>query len=685
MASTYSEYALITNPEDRALVSQLEPLFVIVKSAKGTGTQGVVMAECAAQAGMNRKTFQNKFYAWTKFGAIGAADKRRVAKVRRTSDILPVYKTYLEKFKGQDYFKAAAHRRMMADFRAGVIFAGIGTWREVWREEKPTAEVPPRCPPSWEPFGWGYANLVERLKHDALFSASLEWNVRGAGAASKFVRDVMRSRLDEATGKQLAGGSVYQWDDAFDNVVVMCKGHVGLWRPIGFHCYDVATGYHLPAFQKPRPYSHTDTQDRIAGDGLTEQMFAMMFFYVHAVIGFNRDGVTHVLEKGTTAIRDVIRQRLAGLPEFGALIKFATGTPKATAAHNGLFLGRFGHPQMKSIVEGAHRYRQLETADLPGQVGMSAAMKPESLENFKGHEEKFIAKVAAADLPDEVVRLLSKRFLEWSEYQVIAGARSDAINDATKHNLEGWGERYHVEEFCDPDDPNKWYPMSVLDTLTPLTQERIEAMMLTDPEHMVRSRRMSRREAWETWKDKLTTVPLADMWYFMDPRWAKELTVTPKRTIRFRDENFYGKGVEMVYEAKVTDANGIPRLLAPGQKVRVYINCWGELQDHIWVADENDNPLGMADRIKAAFWADPEAIKEAAKAKLIDMAEVLHDTRSRNWDAAAEKIALETGRKILIETAKEAKAAPVRLGRGAAGEEFDALDFLDRMNSCSQN
>lgn len=698
-ASTFADYALITDPGDRARVAALEPLFVAVASSKGTGRLMAAVAECAVKAGMAKKTFYNQYNAWRKHGAIGCADKRKVAKVRATPDVLPVYKSYLEKYHGQVGFAAAAHRRMMADFRRGAIFDGVGTWREVWREERPDRPIPATCPLGWEPSGWGYANLQHRLANDAHHLASLEWAVRGAGAASRFVRDVMRSRLDERTGRQLPGGSVYQWDDAFDNVVVMCKGHAGLWRPVGFHCYDVGTGYHLPAFQKPRPYSHTDAQDRIAGDGLTEQMFAMMFFWVHAVVGFHRDGVTHVLEKGTTAIRDVVRQRLAGLPEYGALIRFATGTPKSTPAHQGLFLGRFGHPQMKSIVEGAHRYRQLETADLPGQVGMSAAMKPESLEGFKGHEEKFIAKVTAADVPEEVLRLFTKRFLDWSEYQVVAGARSDAINDTTRHNLEGWGERYHVEEFADPDDPGKWHPMSVFERLTPVTQERIEQMIMADPAHMVRSRRMSRREAWETWSKELVRVPLTEMWHFMDPKWAKELTVTPKRTIKFKDENFYGKGVEMVYEAKVTDSNGIPRLLAPGQKVRVYINAWGELQDHIWIADENDRPLGMADRIRTAFWADPAAIKEAATAKLVDMAEVLHDTRSRNWDAAAEKIALETGRKLLLEAAKEAKAAPVAMGDcgratieelagaavlpsggGGGEEEFDAAGFLDATN-----
>ena len=663
MTSTFSDYACITNAEDRVRVARLEQLFIVVKGAKGTGTQGTVLAECAVKAGMKRKTFQNQFYAWMKLGAIGCADKRKVAKVRATPDVLPVYRDYLELYRGQGVgYYSAAHRRMMSDFRTGKLFRGIGTWREVWRLEFPGKAMPVRCPVAWVPHGWGYANLVERLGADPTFLASQEWNVRGAGAASKFIRDVMRSRLDERTGKQLPGGSVYQWDDAYDNLLVTCMGHPGLWRPIGFHCYDVGTGYHLPAFQKPRPYSHTDTQDRIAGDGLTEQMFAMMFFYVHAVIGFHRDGVTHVLEKGTTAIRDAVRDRLKMLPDYGSRIHFLTGTPKTEAAHKGLFLGRFGHPQMKSIVEGAHRYRQLETADLPGAVGNSAANKPEDLEAYKGHEEKFIAKLTVADLPEEIVKMFSKRFLEWSEYQVVAGARSDAINDTHEHRLEGWGERYHVEEFADPDAPGRWYPMAMLDTLTPVTQERIAQLMMADPRGMVRSRRMSRREAWATWQNELDRVPLTEMWYFMDPRWAKELTVTPKRTIKFSDERFYGKGVEMVYEAKVVDAEGNAKYLAPGQKVRVYFNAWGELQNHIWIASEADEPLGMANRIEAAFWADPAMIKEEAKRKLIDMAQVLHDTRSRHWEDGAERIALEAGRRILLETAKAERARPVTMG-----------------------
>lgn len=162
--SSFSEYALITDAADRGRVAQLEPLFLIVRSAKGTGTQGKVLAECAAQAGMKRKTFQNHYYAWRDHGVMGCADKRKVAKVHPIPAIIPVYKTYLEKFKGQTGFYAAAYRRMMADFRMGHIFPGIGTWREAWRIEFPDRPIPVRCPTSWTPWGGSYANLLEILK-----------------------------------------------------------------------------------------------------------------------------------------------------------------------------------------------------------------------------------------------------------------------------------------------------------------------------------------------------------------------------------------------------------------------------------------------------------------------------------------------------------------------------------------
>ena len=75
------------------------------------------------------------------------------------------------------------------------------------------------------------------------------------------------------------------------------------------------------------------------------------------------------------------------------------------------------------------------------------------------------------------------------------------------------------------------------------------------------------------------------------------------------------------------------------------------------------------------------AIIAAAKAKLVDMANVLHDTRSRNWEAAAEKIALEAGRKILVEVAKEqAYEPPRKVGVKSA----DVLGIASETPACEE-
>lgn len=672
--STFSQFGCISDEEDRGRVAQLEPLFLIVKSAKGTGTQGVVMAECAVKAGMVKKTFQNQYYAWLKFGVMGCADKRKVAKVRAVPDILAVYKTYVERMHGDDHIHAAAHRRMMADFRMGKLFPGVGTWREVYRAEfGEGVQIPVSCPPRWIPYGWGYANLLARLNNDPTHLASLAWNLRGQYAASKFVMDVVRTRYDQKTRQQLAAGRVMQWDDAWENNLVMLPGCNGVYRPLGFHCYDIGTGFHLAPFMKPRTYSKVEGTDRVKGDNLTEQMFRMAFAYVHTVIGFSKQGVTHYLEKGTTAIRDNVRMRIAKIPQFGRMISFKTSAPMNTSAHKGLFAGSIGgNPRHKSTVEGGHRYRQLEMAHLPSNVGNTADLKPESLANMQKHEESFIAKFNEAQIPQSLMAVAKKLIPMWDEYYALACAVSDAINDTSDHKLEGWID-YHKQEFRDPDDPQLWHPIEMLDQLTPVTQERVAAMIQTDPANNVRSRRMSRREAWNLWvsRGELVKVPLSEMQAFLDPRDAKVLTVTPKRTIKFKDETYYGKGVEKVYRAVCTDRNGIPHMLAPGQQVRVYFNCWGDLQNHIWVADMDDKPIGQAEICDKAFWADQEQIDNLAKQKLIDQAQLLHDTASRHFDAAAEKVALEWSQQMLIKagevtkTERRVRADRVRVSSGA--------------------
>ena len=664
MYSTFQDYACITDSADRGRVAALEIRFVQIKAATKNVT--ALMHDIARQEGVPYGTLRRLYYAWRDGGAIAVADKRKLAKATPFSEVLAVYKTYCEQNKESN---KGAWNAMLRDLRCGKLF-GFGTWREIWAAENPGQRIPQVCPPAWVPRGWTYQNLEAKLRRDPRRLAAIAWNRQGAFAASSFVRDVIRTRYDVASHRQLPGGSVFQWDDAWENVMCTVRGMKGLFRPLGFHCYDIATGYHFQPWMKPRTFSKMEGTDRVKGDNLTEQMFRMAFAYHHLVNGINKSGVLHVLEKGTTAIREPVRQRIAKIPRFGALIRFSNSGAVNAPVLKGMFLGKVGgNPRFKSTVEGGHRISQLAMAFLPANMGHDADHLPESYGNMRKQAEETIAEVNEANLPVDIFPLLKLRFPTFEQYMQVYGAVSDTVNDATDHRLEGWVD-YHVEEFRDPDDPNLWHPMSMLETLTPVTQERIQAMIAEDPSDMVRSRRMSRREAWYKWvrSGEVVKVPMSELQYFMDERDAKILTVTPKRTVEFTDSYFYGPGVRMVYSGQCLDSNGIPHMLSPGQKVRVYFNPCGELAGHIWVANMDDEPIGMCDLVEKAYWADDGAVKRLAGQKLQDTAYLLSDTRVRHLDEAAQQIADAAANRILVEVAKEQVAEPPRRVRAKSAD-----------------
>jgi len=670
--SVYESCAAIADSDERDRVAGLVCLFMELRDMKKGRVEE--MQRRAASLGKPWKTVRNKYYKWLEAekrragsGAAAIADGRVCRARKPSTPIFGVFKTYCEK-PGVD--RKAAWRRMMIDFWNGEpILPGGRTWRDVWSAEHGGRPAPDECPEKYTPYGWTYANLDARLANDDTARASLAWNQQGQFAAAKYVGDVLRSRYDAKTGRQLPAGAVYQWDDAWENLLVMARGKKGLFRPMGFHCYDVGTGYFCNSFMKPRDYTKVAGTDRVKGNNLTEQMFRMAFGYQMCVVGFHRDGVLNVQEKGTTCIRKPVQDRIAKIPGFGRLIHFAQSGAMNMPAHKGLFVGSVGgNPQFKSGVEGRHRIAQRAVAFLPGGVGSSAANAPEWLDAQKRYAEGVLAKVDLEKLPPDVLPLLRLPFLTFDQYMQIFWRVMDQVNMDDDHRLEGW-VNYHVEEMRDPDS-GKWFSAAQFGMLSPVSQDYIRAAALADPAHNVRSRRMSRFEAWESWKDEMVKVPLCEMQYFMDERDARELTVTDKRNIVLTDSTFY-PGQKMVYDAVCKDRLGTLRHLAPGEKVRVYFNAW--LPDHVWIADMEDKPIGMANLRDSAYWADTKHIQALAAQKLAEQAYLLQDTRSRHVDAAAQKLADETATRIFLTVAKEAAV----LGHAPDGEGYSLEELAE--------
>lgn len=697
--SVYESLATVDDPEERDWIGTLVGAFSEVYST-GEGVEG--MKRRAASLRMPYGTFRNKYYKWVEAeertpgsGAAVIADKRKRRRSKPSTPIYGVFKTAVEDHFGN---AKAAHRHMMVRFMNGEpILPGGRTWRDVWSAEHGGRQAPAEYPRDWVPYGWGYANLTDRLAADDTAKASVSWNREGQFAAAKYVGDVLRSRFDVKTGRQLPAGAVYQWDDAWENYLVMAKGKKGLFRPMGFHVYDVGTGYFANSFMKPRDFTKVEGTDRVKGNNLTEQMFRMAFGYMMCVVGFHKDGVLNIQEKGTTCIRKPVQERIKKIPGFRHLIHFAESGSMDMPAHKGLFVGSIGgNPQFKSGVEGRHRIAQQEMAFLSGTVGSSAAKAPEYLTAQKKYAEGVLAKVDLMQLPADVLPLLKLQFPTFDQYMQIFWRVMDQINNNPDHKLEGW-VNYFIEELRDPDS-DRWFDPEKFDMLSPVTQDYIKAAALRDPAANARSRRMSRKEAWDSWKSEFVKVPLCEMQYFMDERDAKVLTVTDKRNVVFTDSTFY-PGQKMVYNTVCTDRIGVRHVLAPGTKVRVYFNAW--LPDHVWIADMDDKPIGMADIKEAAFWADQEHINALAAQKLVEQAYLLHDTRSRHVDAAAQKIANETANRILLEVAKDHAVRGLEpTGEGFSLEEMteaadghfaevskmenvnaDSLAFLDQMNA----
>ena len=511
--SVYESCAAIADSDERDRVAGLVCLFMELRDMKKGRVEE--MQRRAASLGKPWKTVRNKYYKWLEAerrragsGAAAIADGRVCRARKPSTPIFGVFKTYCEK-PGVD--RKAAWRRMMIDFWNGEpILPGGRTWRDVWSAEHGGRPAPAECPEKYTPYGWTYSNLDARLVNDDTARASLAWNQQGQFAAAKYVGDVLRSRYDAKTGRQLPAGAVYQWDDAWENLLVMARGKKGLFRPMGFHCYDVGTGYFCNSFMKPRDYTKVAGTDRVKGNNLTEQMFRMAFGYQMCVVGFHRDGVLNVQEKGTTCIRKPVQDRIAKIPGFGRLIHFAQSGAMNMPAHKGLFVGSVGgNPQFKSGVEGRHRIAQRAVAFLPGGVGTSPGNAPEWLDAQKRYAEGVLAKVDLEKLPPDVLPLLRLPFLTFDQYMQIFWRVMDQVNMDDDHRLEGW-VNYHVEEMRDPDS-GKWFSAAQFDMLSPVSQDYIRAAALADPAHNVRSRRMSRFEAWESWKDEMVKVPLCEM------------------------------------------------------------------------------------------------------------------------------------------------------------------------------
>ena len=192
-------------------------------------------------------------------------------------------------------------------------------------------------------------------------------------AASKYLAPVIRSRVG------LHPGEVYQSDDVWHNIDVYAPGIKGIFQPLEFATYDVASAFKIGSLIKPRTLKVDPKTGKETRDNLKEQQFRFELAGIMCNTGFYRAGVTWVGEHGTTRLNDRVLSRIAAVPGWGELFHWRVSGKMNTPAHNGILMGDGGgNPRMKALCECSHNILHNATAGLLGNRGRDAAHMHES-------------------------------------------------------------------------------------------------------------------------------------------------------------------------------------------------------------------------------------------------------------------------------------------------------------------
>ncbi len=666
----YDAYSVIADYAERERVSRLARRMAELRDAP---KKMVAYRDISMQEGIPEKTLQRLFTKWRASGEndLVLADKRKLVKATPGSKFYHDFVRYCEKDMNTDQ---GGYDAMMRDFYAGESFS-FGTWRDVFREQFPASPVPANCPLSWIPKGMTYANLMRMRKNDPNRQISQAWNRGGQFAALGNTLPVIRSRVG------LPVGSLFQADDVWHNIDVFAPGQTGTFQPLEFAIYDVSSAFKVVSAMKPRVIVTDPKTGKEVRDNLKEVQFRFAMQYLVCCKGFHKDGATFILERGTTAIRENVQRRIAAVPGFGKLLKFQVSGILNQPAHQGLLMGNAGgNPRMKSLCECAHNIIHNATASLLGNRGRDAAHMHESnaaVVKYAASEIELAQKIDPMLIPHLMLPILP--YDKYCQYFYMI---QDEVMDRTRHNLEGWAGREVMEYRLDAHS-DSWLNCSRFNDMSPDQLCATVAVINSDKEHLLRQRKMSRREVWMAGQRDLIRWPLFDLPAFADPRDTKEATVRPDGTIAFTDIVYY-PGQRKTYIAEVVDRNGIHRRLSPGTKVRFYWNPLGELANYIWIADDADNILGMCPILKTAAWSSPDTIKAALGQKMHQITEQMAEVQARHLPETVNRIASEKFNKILLDSAKEAARLPTIHGDALPASEVLQISAEESVEATEQ-
>lgn len=472
---------------------------------------------------------------------------------------------------------------------------------------------------------------------------------------SKLALTALRQGLGKA--KQLFGPKVMStrvglWHMShvmIDDVKLDMKAHIGDSRkpvvPLQIGALELLSGNRFAYGMKPQLWRADGTRE-----GLNEGDMRFLLAHILSTEGISARGTSFVIEHGTAAIRDRVRDILSRA--FGDRVSFEDSgfIGKAQAlAGMGDGKGGGGNPNHKAALESLHNLIHNELAFLPAQTGHDRT-EPEFLGAIERDHEKLWK--LAKRLPPEAVKLLKHRTFEWYSQLVPAVASMmDVINRRDDHNLEGWLELgFITRQYRLMPTSNEWWTESQLLELAPASRNAILAQADAD-QRCWQPCRLSPHDVFSMGRAKgeIIKAPESVIAEILYQDLAKPRRVADDGVFSFEDREIAPEA--MHFEGRVLCPNGREMELKWGETYETVINPFN--RSVLWVYSgtrQRGAFLGIARAVQRHCRADAEGAKRAFKRSSQRLAAALEDTRGRNAHLTQNETArLEHNRRVITE------------------------------------
>ena len=457
------------------------------------------------------------------------------------------------------------------------------------------------------PEGLSYANLMQKKNRPTKLLST----VAGVGlkAAAPHLPGLLTTRVG------LPFGSRYVFDDAKHDFEVSVTGQLGgreLWQ---FHClellsaYQVARGYKAAAFN-----AKTETMEK-----LKERELLFLLAHLLCGQGYNAEGCILMMERGTATVRSDIEQRLFDYSAGRILVQ--RGSTSTGSLAPGLYGGQSGgNPRFKAALESLTNLVHIETSDrllLPAQTGSNARIdRPEELHG-RDHHLTQLQKALLAVPPElrDFVRLPTPPL--WQAI-AFADAAQEAMNWRTDHELEGWERCGFVMPEYRLHEREDFQAQTALMAMEEPLRAAITAAIRTNPK-LTRTRRLSPGEVFTGYAPTLTRLPAHVLPALVGLEHAKEKRVGKDGDWHFEDEDVGPD--EHHYSGVVTDAEGRPTRLQPGEKYAVFVSAIDP--SRLYACDAQGRFIGWAERLQLPSKADAHGFARAAGRRMAAHQELL--------------------------------------------------------------